>query len=120
MARPPIPRLAPFSWHFFATLYDESAFLSTKKERIPVGSNPGFSVDCAGPPTDITARVLVSQSTGGTGLLVRVPGAVIDEVGTAARSNAKDVSDPGLVLAIKTDDVATSMASSVGSAPHHE
>lgn len=65
-----------------------------------------------GSPTDISSRVHVIEpgqaggnSKGPTNLTVRVPGAVIDEAGTAARSNAKDVSDPGLVLAIKSDDI---------------
>jgi len=52
-----------------------------------------------GPPTDITSRVVTVQRL--NGLLVRIPGAVIDTVGTAARSNAKDVSDPGLVLSVR-------------------
>jgi hypothetical protein len=59
-----------------------------------------------GPPTDVTARVQLMQGT--TQLSVHVPGQVIDEVGTASRSNAKDMSDPGLVLVVKTDDAAAS------------
>jgi hypothetical protein len=38
------------------------------------------------------------------GLLIRIPGALIDAIGTAARSNTKDVSDPGLVLSVTSVD----------------
>jgi|EP01047_Picozoa_sp_COSAG01_P055241 hypothetical protein len=56
-----------------------------------------------GPPIDITSRV--EQHLDG-GLLIRIPGALIDTVGTAAKSNSKDVSDPGLVLSVRSIDTS--------------
>ena len=53
-----------------------------------------------GPPTDVTAQVAISHRQG-SGVALRIPGALIDTVGTAARSNPKDVSDPGLVLSVQ-------------------
>lgn len=53
-------------------------------------------------PRDITALVTLNQgkaAPGGT-LSVMLPGAVIDQVGTAGRSRAGELSDPGLVMRV--------------------
>ena len=48
---------------------------------------------------DVTARVGVAAN--GTELRVLLPGALIDAVGTAARSADDDISDPGMVVTVR-------------------
>lgn len=51
--------------------------------------------------TDITALATLKAAPGAGGSLsVMLPGAVIDQIGTAGRSRAADLSDPGLVIRV--------------------
>lgn len=79
-----------------ATVQEGAAYASTAAAVVVLAQD----LLSTGPPMDVSDRVEVKAQSGRASLQVRISGSLIDEVGTSARSNEKDVSDPGLVLMV--------------------